>query len=99
MARIGVIGAGSWGMALAKVLGENGHHVTIWARRPELVAELSTKRQSADYLPGVTLPTCLHFTANLDEATHEAAFLLLVTPSHGLRAVVQQLRSLSSGVI
>lgn len=99
MARIGVIGAGSWGTALAKVLGENGHHVTIWARRPELVAELSTKRQSPDYLPGVTLPANLHFTANLDEVTHDAAFFLLATPSHGLRAVVQQLRSLSSGAI
>jgi glycerol-3-phosphate dehydrogenase (NAD(P)+) len=99
VARISVIGAGSWGTALAKVLGENGHHVTIWARRPELAAELSTKRQSADYLPGVTLPPSLHFTANLDETAHDAAFLLLATPSHGLRAVVQQLRSLSSGAI
>jgi glycerol-3-phosphate dehydrogenase (NAD(P)+) len=99
MARIGVIGAGSWGTALAKVLGENGHHVTIWARRPELVAELSQKRQSADYLPGVTLPASLQFTTELDEAARDAAFILLATPSHGLRAVVQQLRSLSSSTI
>jgi glycerol-3-phosphate dehydrogenase (NAD(P)+) len=99
VARIGVIGAGSWGTALAKVLGENGHHVTIWARRTELVAELSTKHQSTDYLPGVALPANLHFTANLDDAARDAAFLLLTVPSHGLRAVVQQLHSLSSGAI
>ena len=99
MARIGVIGAGSWGLALAKIVCENGHHVTVWARRPELVAELSARRQSADYLPGVILPVSLQFTSNLDEATREAVFVLLAMPSHGLRAVMQQIGSLSSGAI
>ncbi|MDZ7362866.1 MAG: NAD(P)H-dependent glycerol-3-phosphate dehydrogenase [candidate division KSB1 bacterium] len=99
MARIGVIGAGSWGTALAKVLCENGHEVTVWARRPELVAELSTQHHSPDYLPGIVLPSKLRFTANLEEATIEAAFLLLATPSHGLRAVTQQVRSLSPSAI
>jgi len=99
VARIGVIGAGSWGLALAKIVCENGHHVTVWARRPELVAELSARRQSADYLPGVILPVSLQFTSNLDEATREAVFVLLAMPSHGLRAVMQQIGSLSSGAI
>lgn len=94
MARIAVIGAGSWGTALAKVLGENGHHVTVWARRPELAATLALQHCSSDYLPGVVLPDILRFTANLTEATHEANFILLTTPSHGLREVLQQLRSL-----
>jgi glycerol-3-phosphate dehydrogenase (NAD(P)+) len=99
MARIGVIGAGSWGMALAKVLCENGHQVTMWARRAELAAELSARKQSADYLPGVTLPACLQYTANLVEAVREANFVLLATPSHGLRQVVQQIDHLSAGTI
>lgn len=94
MARIAVIGAGSWGTALAKVLGENGHHVTVWARRPELAAALALQHCSPDYLPGIVLPEVLHFTANLAEATHEANFILLTTPSHGLREVLQPLRSL-----
>lgn len=94
MARIAVIGAGSWGTALAKVLGENGHHVTVWARRPELAAALAAQHRSPDYLPGIVLPEALHFTANLAEATREANFILLTTPSHGLREVLQPLRSL-----
>ena len=99
MARIGVIGAGSWGTALAKVLAENGHHVTVWARRPELVEALALQHRSPDYLPGIVLPDTLRFTANLAEATHEANFILLTTPSHGLREVLQPLRSLSSAAI
>ena len=99
MARIGVIGAGSWGTALAKVLAENGHHVTVWARRPELVEALALQHRSPDYLPGIVLPDTLRFTANLAEATHEANFILLTTPSHGLRDVLQQLSSLSSAAI
>ena len=99
MARIGVIGAGSWGTALAKVLAENGHHVTVWARRPELVEALALQHRSPDYLPGIVLPGTLCFTANVAEATHEANFILLTTPSHGLRDVLQQLRSLSSAAI
>ena len=99
MARIAVIGAGSWGTALAKVLGENGHHVTVWARRPELAAALALQHRSPDYLPNVVLPDTLRFTASLEEATREANFILLTTPSHGLREVLQQLRSLSSAAI
>ena len=99
MARIGVIGAGSWGTALAKVLGENGHHVTVWARRPELAAALASQHRSPDYLPDVVLPDTLRFTASLEEAAAEVNFILLTTPSHGLRDVLQQLRSLSSTAI
>ena len=99
MARIGVIGAGSWGTALAKVLCENGHDVTVWARRSELVAELTAQHQSSDYLPGIVLPSNLRFTTDLEAATSEAAFVLLATPSHGLRAVTQQLSSLSPSAI
>jgi glycerol-3-phosphate dehydrogenase (NAD(P)+) len=94
-----VIGAGSWGTALAKVLGENGHQVTVWARRPELAATLALQHRNPDYLPGVVLPDILRFTANLAEATRDANFILLTTPSHGLREVLQQLRSLSSAAI
>jgi glycerol-3-phosphate dehydrogenase (NAD(P)+) len=99
LARIAVIGAGSWGTALAKVLGENGHHVTVWARRPELAATLASQHRSPDYLPGVVLPETLRFTANLAEATRDANFILLTTPSHGLREVLQHLRSFSSTAV
>lgn len=95
MSRVGVIGAGSWGTALAKVLCENDHQVTLWARQAKLVAELQTQRLNSSYLPGVVLPTNLHFTADLEEAAGEASFVLIAVPSHGLRAVVQQLGALA----
>jgi glycerol-3-phosphate dehydrogenase (NAD(P)+) len=99
MPRVGVIGAGSWGTALAKVLCENGHQVTLWARQAQLVAKLERERYNTQYLPGVPLPASLHFTTDLAEATHAAEFVLIAVPSHGLRAVVQQFSRLPSDCI
>lgn len=99
MARIGVIGAGSWGTALAKVLGENGHQVTLWVRETELVTEILQKRQNTLYLPGVELPAQLHATGDLAEATRNVRFVLIVVPSHGLRAVVENFGPLPSDCI
>jgi glycerol-3-phosphate dehydrogenase (NAD(P)+) len=99
MPRVGVIGAGSWGTALAKVLCENGHQVTLWARQAQLVTRLERERYNIQYLPGVPLPSSLHFTTDLAEATHEAELVLIAVPSHGLRAVVQQFSRLASDCI
>ncbi|MDZ7289134.1 MAG: NAD(P)H-dependent glycerol-3-phosphate dehydrogenase [candidate division KSB1 bacterium] len=99
MTRISVIGAGSWGTALAKLLCENGHQVTLWVRETELVAEILQKRQNTLYLPGVELPAQLHVTGDLDEATRDARFVLIVVPSHGLRAVVENFGRLPSDCI
>ncbi|WP_309432167.1 NAD(P)-binding protein, partial [Bacillus thuringiensis] len=51
-----VVGAGSWGTALAMVLADNGHDVRIWESRPELMDEIKTKHENSRYLPGITLP-------------------------------------------
>ena len=54
--RVTVIGAGSWGTTFGKILADGGAHVTMWARRPELAAEIQEAKRNTEYLPGVNLP-------------------------------------------
>jgi glycerol-3-phosphate dehydrogenase (NAD(P)+) len=83
-----VLGAGSWGTALAKLLADNGHRVRLWARRPEQAAAIQEARENADYLPGVELPPNLTATSDLAEALEGVSLVLSVVPTHGLRAVL-----------
>ena len=68
MASIGVIGAGSWGTALAYLLYQNGHDVTLWSIVEAEVELLTTKRENPDKLPGVKLPDSMVITSDLQEA-------------------------------
>jgi glycerol-3-phosphate dehydrogenase (NAD(P)+) len=85
-----VLGAGSWGTAIAVHLGRLGHDVHLWARRPDLVAEMAARRVNAAYLPGVRFPELLHPTAKMADAVEGARYVVLAVPSHGLRAVVRE---------
>ncbi len=82
-----VIGAGSWGLALARVLGLNGHTVRLWCRHEDKPEELRASRQSPIYLPGIRLP------GNVDVSTEYRggeAILVYAVPSHVMRLVVRQ---------
>jgi len=68
MAQIGVIGAGSWGIALAVLLHNNGHKVTVWSALGEEIDMLNAEREHKDKLPGVKLPEEMVFTKELKEA-------------------------------
>ena len=68
MEKIGVIGAGSWGTALACVLKKNGHQVSVWSILKEEVDMLNTKREHTDKLPGVKIPEDNVFTTDLKAA-------------------------------
>ena len=94
MRRVAVLGAGSWGTALAIHLARNGHAVRLWGRDPALLGELRRRRENPAYLPGISLPAGLTATVHLDEALDAAAFVLSAVPSHGLRAVVREAREL-----
>ncbi len=90
---VAVIGAGSWGTALAIHLARIGHDVRLWGRDPGLVAEMSCRRANAIYLPDITFPRGLVTTAELPEALQDAGIVVVAVPSHGLRAVVQRAAS------
>jgi len=91
--KIGVIGAGSWGTALANVVAANGHDTTLWAYEPELVAGMSATRINHLFLPGIELHPGLQYTGSLAEAVQGAELVLLVTPTQVMRGVLGSLQT------
>ncbi len=89
--RITLLGGGSWGTALSKLLSENGHEVTVWLRDEEQCRLLSTERVNIKYLPKVRIPENIVFTSNIDEAVKNAEILLIVTPTQMIRNVLRQI--------
>jgi glycerol-3-phosphate dehydrogenase (NAD(P)+) len=87
--KIAVLGSGSWGSALAKVLSDNGHRVALWGRRPELAAAIEATRENAAFLPGSRFADTLRATSALDDALDGAEMLLVAVPTHGLREVLR----------
>lgn len=81
MAKISVIGAGSWGTALALLLHKNGHHVTVWSIVEAEIRMLQTEHEHKDKLPGVKLPEDMEFTTDLQAAVTGKAVLVLAVPS------------------
>lgn len=94
MASIGVIGAGSWGTALALLLHNNGHKVTVWSALPDEVELLQTKRENPDKLPGVILPQEMLITADLKEAVAGKNVLVLAVPSPFVRSTAHSMKEL-----
>ncbi|ABY42676.1 NAD(P)H-dependent glycerol-3-phosphate dehydrogenase [Bacillus mycoides] len=94
MTKITVIGAGSWGTALAMVLADNGHDVRIWGNRPELMNEINTKRENSRYLPGITLPSTIVAYSSLEEALVDVNTVLLVVPTKAYRDVLQEMKEI-----
>jgi glycerol-3-phosphate dehydrogenase (NAD(P)+) len=84
-----VLGAGSWGTALALHLGRIGHEVTLWARDPALALEIERTRRNSRYLADFSLPPSVHCTSDLEFAVRGIAFLVFALPSHGLRSVAR----------
>jgi glycerol-3-phosphate dehydrogenase (NAD(P)+) len=84
-----ILGAGSWGTALAVHLARAGHGVRLWARDDAFVRELEVSRVNGRYLPDVALAESIEPTDSLADALAGARFVVLAIPSHGLRAVVR----------
>jgi glycerol-3-phosphate dehydrogenase (NAD(P)+) len=87
--RAAVLGAGSWGTALAIHLGSMGHDVALWGRDVALLDAMAERRANPTYLPDVTFPTALRPTSSLSTALADARHVVVAVPSHGLRAVLR----------
>jgi glycerol-3-phosphate dehydrogenase (NAD(P)+) len=91
MADYSVIGAGSWGTALARVLAKNGHQVTVWSIMEDEIAMLSEKREHLTKLPGVKLPENICFTTDLQQAVTGKDMLVLAVPSPYTRSTAKSM--------
>ena len=90
---IAVLGAGSWGTALAVLIARNGYRTLFWGHDAARQARLAHERENARYLPGVRFPENLIIREDLIETAEEAAHLLLVVPSHAFRATLEALQA------
>lgn len=89
--KIAVIGAGSWGTAIAGVLSGKGTNTVLWGHNEEHVAALDKYRENKKYLSGFPFPPSLQVTASLEDAVKGAAVVCMVVPSHGFRSVFEKL--------
>jgi glycerol-3-phosphate dehydrogenase (NAD(P)+) len=89
--KIGIIGAGAWGTALALLLADKGHDVTLWMYEKDLAEETRRLRENRVYLPGFTLPANISVNSSLEAAVRGRPFILSVVPSHTARAVSTQM--------
>lgn len=95
MSRIGILGAGAWGTALAISLARRGgHHITLWSHSPQVAEQLMETGENLPYLPGFTVPMDVAVTADLPAAIFEAEFILCVTPSEYLRRTLAEVAPL-----
>ena len=85
MSRVVVMGAGSWGTTIAKVIADAGNEVVLWSRREEVAVEINETKRNSDYLPGIDLPSRLTATSDLAFALQDAEQIYLAIPSQSLR--------------
>lgn len=93
MAKVGIIGAGSWGIALAVLLHKNGHEITVWSKIEQEIAMLKAEHEHKDKLPGVKLPEDMIFTTDIQEAVTDRNLLVLAVPSAFTRNTAKLLKS------
>jgi glycerol-3-phosphate dehydrogenase (NAD(P)+) len=98
MAEVAVLGAGSWGTALAIHLARNGHHVALWSHRAAQARTLQTERVNRLYLPEHPFPVNLRVTDKLAEAVGKRRELLIVVPSRAFAEVLEEIAPLTSDI-
>lgn len=89
--RVGIVGGGSWGTALANLVAQNGHEVLHWMRDGAAMAEINDHRRNSKYLPGLSLAPGIEATCDLPRLGDECRILLIVVPSQGIRGVMAEL--------
>lgn len=91
MARVSVIGAGSWGTAISKLLSTNGHEVTVWSIMEDEIRMLNEEREHKSKLPGVKLPENIEFTTDLEGSIKGRDLLVLAVPSPFTRSTAHNM--------
>ena len=92
MAKAGIMGAGSWGTALALLLHKNGHEVTVWSISEEEVQMLSKEREHKSKLPGVKLPGDMVFTSDMEKTIAGKDFVVMAVPSPFTRSTARKMK-------
>ena len=91
---VAVLGAGSWGTALAALIARHGHRTTLWGRDRDTLAAIGSRHENPRYLPGIFLPDTLHATPDLAEALAGSDLVLVVVPSHAFAETLRMLAPL-----
>lgn len=91
MKKIGMIGAGSWGTALAWLLVNNGHELTMWSYREDEAQTLQKDRENKSKLPGVKFPENIRITSDLEEAMRDKEVLVVAVPSTAVRGTAKKM--------
>ncbi|MDK2822534.1 MAG: glycerol-3-phosphate dehydrogenase [Clostridia bacterium] len=94
MKEIGILGAGSWGTALAVTLAKKGFNVKLWCRDQGQAVQLVKTRENIKYLPGVVLPHNINVSINIEEVLANTSYIVFAVPSHAIREILGQIKSL-----
>lgn len=92
--KVGILGAGGWGTALALSLNHNGHEVTLWEFDSKNAFQLEAKRENVKFLPGIPIPEEIIITSDLKIAVTDTEYIVIALPSHVVRTVANQLQSI-----
>ncbi len=95
---IAMLGAGSWGTAVAIHLANARHRVLLWGHNPQHVALMATKRSNPDYLPDIQFPHQLMPIADLNQCVNEADYVIIAVPSHAFAQLLTQIKSSPKGL-
>ena len=95
---ITVLGAGSWGTALAILLAKNGHDVLLWGRNKEKIAAMQSAGENTYFLPGIAFPETLNLTSDLQQAVFQSDDILVVVPSHAFRDTLLHISTIKPAI-
>src|SRR5678815_5014816 len=87
--KVSVIGAGSWGTALAIMAARAGHNVKLWSRNANVVTSIQRERTNPVYLPGIEVPEHVFVSADLSIVVPDAELVVMAAPSHVVRSLLK----------
>ena len=92
MEKICVLGAGSWGSALALVLAKKGYEVSLWTLNEEQANKINKTKENIEYLPGVLFPNNIKVTTDIEESVSNSKLIVLAVPSQAIRTISKQIK-------